>query len=148
MSEDLPDYRDSPLLQFGSGFAFKGDPQTPEDFTQALASLEVITSHFMEDGSLWMMTAEEAARAMTDELHYHNGWGRQGKGETYRETTLEHLHALSQRRIQAMEETDWHLTHYYRIVCFVDTLIGQAVAAEASLERLMHDMSASHNPAL
>ena len=135
--DPLPDYRQSRFLQFGNDVHIEGDPTTLEAFTSALRLLETITDHFLEFG-LWEKTPTD----VKDELAYHNGWHRtelerQGKDPeaTEQEITIANLRALSKRRLLAMEETGWNLTHYYRPVRFLDNLIEKALAAETALQR-------------
>lgn len=135
--DPLPDYRESRFLQWGNHVPLAGDPTTPEAFTSALRFLETITEHFLEFG-LWEKTPAD----LRYELAYHNGWRRteleqQGKDPEATEPaiTLAHLRALSKRRLLAMDETGWNLTHYYRPVCFLDNLIEQTLAAETEMQR-------------
>ena len=135
--DPLPDYRASRFLQWGNHVPLAGDPTTPEAFTSALRLLETITEHFLEFG-LWEKTPAD----LRYELAYHNGWRRtaleqQGKDPEATEPaiTLAHLRALSKRRLLAMDETGWHLTHYYRPVRFLDNLIEKALAAETELQQ-------------
>jgi len=134
--DPLLDYRQSRFLQWGNDVQIEGDPTTREAFTSVLHLLETITDHFLEFG-LWEKTPAD----VKDELAYHNGWHRteleqqSRESETTDEITLANLRALSKRRRLAMEETGWHLTHYYRPVRFLDNLIEKALAAETELQR-------------
>jgi len=137
MPEWLPDYRDSPWLRFEGGFAFKGDPENTEDFAQALDILETITSHFMEFGP-WQ---EKTTVDLSEDLSYHNAWGRHEAGASYRETTLDQLQAISLRRIRAMEETGWQFTPSYIVASTLDRLIEQALTADEVLNRFMQQIN-------
>ena len=135
--DPLPDYQQSRFLQWDNDIHLAGDPSTPATFTSALQLLETITDHFLEFG-LWEKTPAD----LKDEIAHHNGWCRAeleqqgGKSEEAKqEITLANLRTLSKRRLLAMEETGWHLTHYYRPVRFLDNLIEKALAAETELQR-------------
>lgn len=61
----------------------------------------------------------------------------------HRDITLPRLKALSMRRIQAMEETGWHLTHLYRIALTFDQLLTHTLTADALLHQQMQLAGAS-----
>lgn len=139
LPDELSDYRASPLLQFGNDIHLKGDPETAENFARALAYLEAITDYFLEFGLLRHTLADVAY-----ELAYHNDRHRtkveqaelSGQPIEYQEITLANLRALSKRRLLAMDETGWNLTHFYRPAGVIDHLIEKASAAEAAMQAL------------
>ncbi len=116
-----------------------GEPAASAD-VRALAYLDAITAHFLEFGPLEKKTAFHVAY----ELSHHNAWHQfevaqeRKAGEktaTYQEITLYHLRALSQRKVQAMAESGAQEGEAYRVVCFIDGLLAEAVAAEEEIER-------------
>lgn len=139
LPDELLDYRASPLLQFGNDIHLKGDPETAESFARALAYLEAITDYFLEFGLLRHTPADLAY-----ELAYHNDRHRSeaeqaelsGQPIEYQEITLANLRALSKRRLLAMDETGWNLTHFYRPAGVIDNLIEKAIAAETATQAL------------
>lgn len=145
--DTLPDYRDSPLLHFGGDVAFRGDPPSAEGFAQALACLETLTARFVEQEQwanlpeAWWTTLgddwwERTAARITRQLDDANAEHR--TDPAHRAVTFDHLKAFSQRRILAMEDTGWHLTHVYRIALTFDRLLTHALNADASLQQRMH----------
>lgn len=148
--DTLPDYGTSSFLRFGGSVAVKGDPPTPDHFAQALACLETLTDRFVEqeqwanlpeawwtklDDAWWERTAARITRQLNDA----NAERRDDPGA--QPITLDHLKALSERRIQAMEDTGWHLTHVYRIALTFDKLLTHALSADASLHRQMQQQT-------
>jgi len=141
MPDPLPDYRACHFLQFGHDVHIDGDPTTAESFARALRFLETITDHFIEF-DLWEKTPADLAY----ELTYHNNVHRSEVEQTRKngepaaeidEITLANLRALSKRRLLAMDETGWNLTHFYRPVGFMDKLIEKATTAEAEIQALI-----------
>lgn len=139
MPDPLSDYQASRFLQFGNDVQLAGDPPTAETFARTLHFLETITDHFIEFG-LWEKTPADLAY----ELRYHNNGQRTEaplqNGEPVAEApeiTLANLRALSKRRLLAMDETGWNLTHFYRPLSFMDKLIEKATTAEAEIEALI-----------
>jgi len=148
--ERLPDYRDSPFLHFSHDIHLPGDPETEPAFTRTRRLLESITAHFLETG-LWEKTPTDLLHALEE----HNTRHRPKTGQEHQtdipETahqgiTLANLQALSKRRILAMEDTGWHLTHLYRIALTFDRLIEKALTADYSLNHLMQQTAEPPTP--
>lgn len=140
--ERLPDYRASGFLQYDQATRQRGDPPSEAGFVQALRYLEAITDDFLNAPFRWEVTpADLAAR-----LAHHNVAGRQEagqQGQPYTNTTMVQLYALSRRRIAALEDTGWHLTHLYRPLCALDRLIGKAATIENTMLNTVSAMLAS-----
>jgi hypothetical protein len=133
--ERLPDYRISDFLQYGKSEAIPGDPDTEAAFRQALRYLEAITDQVLEAGFLWEKTPADFVMLLTSQ----NARGRQAaerQNQPYTETTLARLQALSSRRLLAFEDAGWHLTHYDRVIRFMDGLIQKASATEPETQSL------------
>lgn len=130
--ERLPDYRASGFLHYDQTDRQKGDPPSKSGFMQALRYLEAITDDFLNAPFRWEVTpADLAAR-----LSHHNAAGREEagqQGQPYTNTTMVQLYALSRRRIAALEDTGWHLTHLYRPLCALDRLIRKAATIENAM---------------
>jgi hypothetical protein len=132
----------------GTAIQLPGDPETPEDFARAQSYLETITNHWLEFGPVW----EKQPQDIVEELDYHNAWHhaeveleqKRHRTAEYREIKLKQLRAVSARRILAMEETGWEVTHDYRVVNHIDTLIEQAVLEQEQLEQLMATSAPGH----
>ena len=142
VDEYLADYEQSRFLKFGNEVQLLGDPETGDDFARTQHYLETITTHCLEFGPWW----EKQPQDIANELAYHNSWHHYEVEQErkacepqaeYREVTLHHLRALSQRRVLAFEETGWTVTQAYRIVNFFDQLIEQAVVEQEALEQLL-----------
>ncbi len=140
--ERFADIYVSRFLKPGSEIQVPGDPETPEDFIRAQSYLEAITAHFIEFGPVWEKTPTDVVA----ELSHNNVWDQfeieqerkaGEKAAVYREITLHNLAALSKRRILAFEETGWEVTHDYKVVTHIDSLIEQALLEQAQFEQLM-----------
>jgi hypothetical protein len=141
--EQFVDYYDSPFLAFGNDIHVTGDPKTTEEFATALSYLGLMSSYFVESDELWQKTAAD----VIDRLTYYNEWHKyeveqeHKVGETsttYREITLYHLRALSERRVRAMEDTGWEVTQFYRMALFFHKLVEQAAADYAAMQQLLN----------
>jgi len=141
--ETFLDYYDSPFLTFGNDIPVAGDPETAEEFVTALSYLGLISSYFVEADEFWQKTAAD----VIDRLTYYNEWHKyeveqeHKVGETsttYREVTLHHLRALSERRVRAMEDTGWEVTQAYRRARFFHRLIEQAVTNYDEMQQLLN----------
>ncbi len=55
----------------------------------------------------------------------------------YRAINLHNLRALSKRIVLAFEETGWEVTHDYKVVTHIDSLIEQALLEQEQFEELM-----------
>jgi len=141
--EDLLDYYDSPFLTFGNDIHVTGDPETAEEFATALSYLGLISSYFVESELFWQKTAAD----VTSRLTYYNEWHKyeveqeHKVGETsttYREVTIQHLCALSERRVRAMEDTGWEVTETYRMACFFHRLVKQAATNYPETQQLLN----------
>jgi hypothetical protein len=102
-----------------------------------------MSSYFVESDELWQKTAAD----VIDRLTYYNEWHKyeveqeHKVGETsttYREITLYHLRALSERRVRAMEDTGWEVTQFYRMALFFHKLVEQAAADYAAMQQLLN----------
>jgi hypothetical protein len=141
-----PNWRESAHLNFAQKpLPIEGDPETPEDFSRALAYLDQISAHFLEFGPV----EEKTAIDIEHELAYHNSWHEYEveqerkvgiKEAVYREISLKQLRALSKRRLLALVEAGQE----DGASVFVDQLIEQAVTDEEALERLT--TPAPHEP--
>lgn len=141
--ERLPDYRASGFLQYDQATRQKGDPPSEAGFVQALRYLEALTDEFLNAPFRWEITpADLAAR-----LAHHNAAGRKEagqQGQPYANTTMVQLYALSRRRIAALEDTGWHLTHLYRPLCALDRLIRKVATIENAMLNTVSAMLASN----
>lgn len=140
--EQFVDYYDSPFLAFGNDIHVTGDPETTEEFATALSYLGLMSSYFVESDELWQKTAAD----VIDRLTYYNEWHKyeveqeHKVGETsttYREITLYHLRALSERRVRAMEDTGWEVTQFYRMALFFHKLVEQAAASYREIDEFL-----------
>jgi len=140
--ERLPDYRASSFLHYDQTDRQKGDPPSEAGFVQAQRYLEAITDDFLNAPFRWEITpADLAAR-----LAHHNAAGRKEagqQGQPYTNTTMVQLYALSRRRIAALEDTGWHLTHLYRPLCALDRLIRKAATIENAMLNTVSTLLAS-----
>jgi hypothetical protein len=144
--ERFGDCQQSRFLQFGTEIQLVGDPESPEDFARAQHYLETITTHLLEFGPWW----EKQPQDVVNELDYHNAWHQYEveqerkageKQAEYRAVNLQQLRALSQRRVWALEENGWEVTQAYRVVCFFDKLIEEAVLEQEQLEQLLASLT-------
>lgn len=142
----------SRFLQFSSDIHLPGDPVTAADFARAAAYLETITAHCIEFGPWW----EKQPQDVVDELDYHNAWHQYEieqerkageKQAEYREINVHQLRALSKRRVLAFEDTGWEVTQAYRVVCFFDKLIEEAVI-QVEIMQAQQSMTASSAPGI
>ena len=108
-----------------------------------MSYLGLISSYFVESDELWQKTADDVA----NRLAYYNEWHKyeveqeHKVGETstaYREITLYHLRALSERRVRAMEDTGWEVTQFYRMALFFHKLVEQAAADHAAMQQMLN----------
>ncbi len=136
------DVYQSRFYQFGQEIQMPGDPTTPDDFMRAQDYLETITARSLQRGRLWDMKPADVVA----ELDYQNAWHQcevdqeRKAGEyqaEYREINLKQLQALSKRRILAFEETGWEVTHDFRVVTHIHSLIEQALLEQEQFEAMM-----------
>ncbi len=133
------DVYQSRFYQFGPEIQVPGDPDNPEDFARSQHYLETITDHLLEFGPVWEKTPHD----IMVELHHRNAWQQYevqqerkagDKTAEYREITIQQLRALSKRRVLALEDSGWEVTHDYRVVCHIDNLVEKAVLEQEEIE--------------
>jgi hypothetical protein len=136
------DVYQSRFYQFGHEIHIAGDPETPDDFLRAQDYLETITARALQHGTLWDMKPTDVVA----ELDYHNAWlqyeteQERKTGEKtaeYRAVTLHQLQALARRRVLAFEDTGWEVTHDYKVVTHIHSLVEQALLEQEQFEQMM-----------
>src|SRR5437764_11435656 len=132
-------YSESPHLTFcGTDLHIPGDPATEEQFYTTLHCLENMTTYFTEF-DLWQAVSPQT---VSDELTHFNQSVtaiRQGAGVPQPEVqvTLSQLHALSLRRLLAMDETKSASPADYERFVHVQAAIFLALHEEQADTRLV-----------
>lgn len=132
----LPDYRPFLLRRFREGTPSGGDPPTEAAFLQALRHLEKMTDYFLDSSSRWETTPADLlirldAQNTAERRHAYQ------QQRPYTGTTMVALQAVSRRRIDALDATGWHLTQFYRPLCFLDRRIEQAAKLEIACLKMI-----------
>ena len=122
-----PDYAASPWLRSLACGHVPGDPASPRQFAAAAAFLELITGYFSDISGPWCATTPQDIR---DVHHDYLVWCARASGGNPSWSpppvpfALQHLHALSLRRLFALSEAggaqreEYPLFHHlHRAIC-------------------------------
>jgi len=132
-----PDYEASSWLQFTGRRLVDGDPFGSIGFVSAYQCLAALTDHIIETGGPW---SSIELQDVLDVYHDYCLWFQATTAGVWEERasipmTLEHLCALSQRRMLALEEFGGANREEYPVFSLIHRKICEAVGLQESTHR-------------
>lgn len=140
--ETRPDYEASRWLKFGGMQPVEGDPETLGQFLAAHNCLTTITKYLTYVVGPWFTaTPEEIKSAHQQFLAWSRGYNEtsreMGAGELTVDISLQHLLAMSTRRLNALAEFGGESREDYPVFAHFHAIIQMAAQEEAEFERFL-----------